>query len=67
MPSDTSSNHGIVVFLFVGLCTVIGLYAAWEGTDIGILVTWFWAGIGLAGIYLLTIIVNTLEELQKTS
>ena len=64
MSSRTSPHHGLVVLIFIGLCTAIGYYVSVQFTgDVGSVKTWFWIGIGLAGIYLLTVITNNLDQI----
>ena len=62
MPSNSSANHGLIAIVFVGLCTSIGFWMFMETDNVGFLTTWFWVGIGLAGIYLLTIIANSIDR-----
>ena len=64
MPSDSSIDHGQIAAMFVVLCTAIGFWLFMQTDNVRMLTTWFWAGIGLAGIYLLTTIANTLDELD---
>ena len=64
MPSSSSPRHGLVAILFIGLSTLIGFWASVQQTsDLATVRAWFWIGVGLAGIYLLTGIANNLDEL----
>ena len=60
MPPNAPPQHGLVAFLFIGLCTAIGFWAYLQGNDLGVVHTWFWIGTGLAGIYLLAVIADNL-------
>lgn len=65
-PTDSSANNGSVALLFMGMCTVIGIGLTTQVTnDVGTMIHWFWVGVGLAAIHLLTIITNNLEELRE--
>lgn len=62
MPSQSPGQHGAIALLLIGICTAIGFWIYQEVTDIGVISTWFWAGIGLAGIYLLSVIAENAEQ-----
>jgi len=64
MPSSSSSHHGLVAILCIGISTVIGLFAGLVAHDMGIVSTWFWIGTALAVTYLLTVIANSLDQLN---
>ena len=64
MSSSSSPRHGLVAILFIGLSTLIGFWASVQHTrDLATVRAWFWIGVGLAGIYLLTVIADNLDEL----
>ena len=62
MSSNSSPRHGVIAYLLIAVCTAIGFWVFWQGNDIGILRSWFWIGIALAGIYLLTVIAENLDQ-----
>ncbi|SNR32166.1 hypothetical protein SAMN06264855_102276 [Halorubrum vacuolatum] len=64
MSPNTPANHGVPVLALLGGCLAIGIFVGGVSDDVGTLVTWFWVGIALAGIYLLTTIANSLDRIQ---
>lgn len=62
MRSNSPGQHGAIAVLLIVFCTAIGFWIYTEGNDMGVVNTWFWAGIGIAGIYLLSVIAETLDQ-----
>lgn len=51
--------------LFIVFSTAIGFWAAVQHTnDLATVRTWFWIGLGLAGVYLLAAIADSLDQLR---
>ena len=67
MPSNSSLDHGLVAIVLIALSTVVGFFISLETDNLGVLTTWFWVGVGLAGIYLLSTIANSLDQLRTDS
>jgi len=63
MSSKMATNHGTPVLALLGGCIVVGVVVGGVSDNVGTLVTWFWVGIALAGIYLLTTIANSLDRI----
>ena len=62
MPSHSPGQHGAIALFLIGICTAIGFLIYQEVNTIGVISTWFWVGIGLAGIYLLSIIAENVDR-----
>lgn len=60
MPSenaDVSASSGNApafwVFVILGFFTAIGVFGLWIENDPGLVLTWFWTGLGVAVVYIL--------------
>lgn len=63
MGEKSPGQHGAIAVLLIVFCTAIGFWIYTEENEMGVVNTWFWAGIGLAGIYLLSVIAENLDQI----
>ncbi|MFC7072499.1 Mn2+/Fe2+ transporter [Halovenus rubra] len=65
MLSESPPRYGVATILIIGSCSLIGLLGSIEQAgETGPLKTWLWIGMGLAGLYLLTVIANGVDQLN---
>ena len=71
MPSNHDGTDGswnrrlaFVVTVIVGLFIVVGVFGLWfTNAGPGIVLTWFWVGVGVSVIYLLYKIAHEIHQL----
>ncbi|ELY87929.1 hypothetical protein C484_15989 [Natrialba taiwanensis DSM 12281] len=66
MATDQNSHIRQVVISILVVCTAIGIFGGGQEADSGIVVAWFWMGIGLAVTYLLYRVVVVLQRFEAS-
>ncbi|WP_241434711.1 hypothetical protein [Natrialba asiatica] len=66
MATDQSSHIRQVVISILVVFTAIGIFGSGQEADSGIVVAWFWMGIGLAVTYLLYRSVVVLQRFEAS-
>ncbi|WP_276253576.1 Mn2+/Fe2+ transporter [Halomontanus rarus] len=64
MPSGQNSEEKGIITTVLVVFMVIGIFGGGQEADAGIVVTWFWMGIGLSVTYLLYRLLVTLEQIR---
>ncbi|MFA9428117.1 Mn2+/Fe2+ transporter [Natronorubrum sp. A-ect3] len=65
--SNPPIKNVLVVSAIVLVATVVGSWGVSATDSLGTVVTWIWIGIGLAALYLLYDIANSVKELNYNS
>ncbi|ELY93565.1 hypothetical protein C482_19244 [Natrialba chahannaoensis JCM 10990] len=63
--SGILTDEGFDLFVILGLSIGIGVFGVWLTSDLTVVLTWFWIGIGLSIVYLLYNISQGVHQLMN--
>lgn len=64
VPDDNYSGRlTFFLIVYLGIFLIIGVFGVWLTSDLTVLLTWFWIGVGVLIIYLLYKIAKDVHQL----